>query len=210
MSHYPFKEVIHNEDELRAVIGRPGKVVLEKAIDVIDEYCQAYIAKSPFILIASSDAQGNADISPKGDPAGFVRVLNEKILLIPDRPGNRRADTLTNILQNPNIALFFLIPGRKETLRVNGTAQVVRDQDLLESFEVNGKIPLLMIAVTVKEAFFHCTKCVIRSNLWTDESVVSAQEQTFLAQAIIKHADLKETVETLQADLELDEVEGLY
>ena len=117
-------------------------------------------------MIASSSKDGKMDISPKGDPPGFVRVVDENTLAIPDRPGNGRADTFRNILENPRISVYFLVPGRGETLRVNGSAQLVRDPELLEGFAVKGKPAQLAIAVNVEEAFFHCAKCVVRSNLW--------------------------------------------
>src|SRR5690606_21129481 len=112
---------------------------------------------------------GSMDVSPKGDPAGFVQVMDSKTQLIPDRPGNRRGDTLSNILQNPNIGMLFLVPNRKDTLRINGTAQIIRDEDIRERFTIQGKIPMFVIAVTVQEVFFHCTKCIVRSGLWTNE-----------------------------------------
>ena len=144
----------------------PKQRTLDKAIPELDEYCRDHIARSPFLLIASSDFAGNMDVSPKGDPAGFVRVLDNRTLVIPDRPGNRRADTFTNVLQNPNVAMLFLVPGRRETLRVVGRAQIVRDQALRESMAANGKVPDLLLGVKISEVFFHCAKCIIRSNLW--------------------------------------------
>ena len=139
------------------------------------------------------------DISPKGDPAGFVRVLDDRTLLIPDRPGNRRADTFTNVLQNPNVALYFLVPGHRETLRVTGRARIVRDAGLRAEAALNGKTPDLLLAVSVNEVFFHCAKCVIRSNLWQgtpNEGLAS------MAEVIHKHAGLTGTVEELAADIE--------
>jgi PPOX class probable FMN-dependent enzyme len=118
------------------------------------------------MLIASADSNGNTDVSPKGDPIGFVKILDDKTLAIPDRLGNKRADTIENILTNPNVGLIFLIPGKTETLRVSGKAQVVRDKALLNSMAVKGKSPDFAIIVTVEEAFFHCSKCMIRSKLW--------------------------------------------
>ena len=128
------------------------------------------------------------DVSPKGDPAGFVQVMDSKTLLIPDRPGNRRGDTLSNILQNPNIGMLFLVPGRRDTLRINGTAQIVRDEDVRERFIMQGKTPIFVIAVTVKEAFFHCTKCVLRSGLWSSEHELDGLKS--FGEAIVKHAKL--------------------
>jgi PPOX class probable FMN-dependent enzyme len=203
-----FKQVIQNEAELRAILGYAGQAAQDKVIPAIDEICRAFIEKSPFVLLGSMDANGNMDVSPKGDPAGFVQVMDSQTLLIPDRPGNRRGDTLSNILQNPNIGLLFLVPGRSDTLRVNGTAQIVRDDEVRERFIMQGKVPIFVIAVTVKEAFFHCTKCVVRSGLWSSEQ--QPAELLSLGAAIVKHAKLDITVEAVDAMLVEDEQTGLY
>jgi uncharacterized protein len=203
-----FKQVIQNEAELREILGYAGQAAQNKVIPAIDEICRAFIEKSPFVLLGSMDAHGNMDVSPKGDPAGFVQVMDSETLLIPDRPGNRRGDTLTNILQNPNIGLLFLVPGRSDTLRVNGTAQIVRDAEVRERFIMQGKVPMFVIAVTVKEAFFHCTKCVVRSGLWSSEQ--QHDELVSLGAAIIKHAQLDISVEAIDAMLVEDEQTGLY
>ena len=203
-----FKQVIQNEAELREVLGYQGEAAQNKVIPEIDDICRAFIAKSPFVLLGSTDANGSMDVSPKGDPAGFVQVMDSQTLLIPDRPGNRRGDTLTNILQNPNIGLLCLVPGRSDTLRVNGTAQVVRDDDVRERFIMQGKAPIFVIAVTVKEAFFHCTKCVVRSGLWASEQ--ENDELVSLGAAIIKHAKLDISVAEADAMTAEDEITGLY
>jgi uncharacterized protein len=203
-----FKQVIQNEAELREILGYAGQAAQDKVITAIDEICRAFIEKSPFILLGSIDAHGNMDVSPKGDPAGFVQVMDSQTLLIPDRLGNRRGDTLTNILQNPNIGLLFLVPGRSDTLRVNGTAQIVRDPEVRERFIMQGKVPIFVIAVTVKEAFFHCTKCVVRSGLWSSEQ--QHAELVSLGAAIVKHAQLDVSVEEIDAMLVEDEQTGLY
>src|SRR5215216_2814448 len=166
MQDYQFTDVVTSEDDLRVILAWPRQRTLDKTINELDEYCREHIARSPFLLIASCDAAGNMDVSPKGDQAGFVRVLDDRTLVIPDRPGNRRADTFSNILQNPGVALLFLVPGRRETLRVVGKAQIVRDEALRESMAMNGKAPELLLGVKVSEVFFHCAKCIIRSDLW--------------------------------------------
>jgi hypothetical protein len=161
-----FKDVITTEEQLTGVLGMPSKLAVDKAQTSLDQYSKALIEHSPFMLIASSDANGDLDISPKGDPPGFVRILDDRTLAIPDRKGNRRADTFRNVLQRPNVALFFLAPGYRETLRVTGAAQIVRDTDLRENMAVKGSVPDLALVVSVAGAFFHCAKCVIRSNIW--------------------------------------------
>lgn len=166
---YPFQEVIDTEAALRELMGAASQGAIDKEIDYIDSHSANFIAHSPFLLIATSDDQGRLDVSPKGDPAGFVKVLNEKTLVIPDRPGNRRLDGFENILKNPHIGLIFLVPGRDETLRINGKVMLVRDQELLESMSWRGKVPAIATAVEVEELFFHCGKAFIRSKLWKPE-----------------------------------------
>jgi len=134
-----------------------------KVIDHIDDHCRAWIERSPFAVISTVDRDGHMDVSPKGDPPGFVRVLDEKTLAIPDRPGNLRADSFQNILDNPRIGLMFIIPRRGEVVRVSGSAQIVRDPPLLQSMAVDGRTPILATLVRVEEAFYHCAKAMIRS-----------------------------------------------
>ncbi len=203
-----FKQVIQTEAELREILGYAGGAAQNKGIPEIDDICRAFIAKSPFVLLGSTAANGSLDVSPKGDPAGFVQVMDSKTLLIPDRPGNRRGDTLSNILQNPNIGLLFLVPGRSDTLRVNGTAQIVRDEDVRERFIMQGKVPMFVIAVTVDEVFFHCTKCVVRSKLWSSEH--DHDGLVSLGEAIVKHAKLDISIEEADALLGDEEQTELY
>lgn len=198
-----FKQVIHTEAELREILGYAGRAAQNKVIHEIDDICRAFIEKSPFVLIGSTGANGSMDVSPKGDPAGFVQVMDNKTLLIPDRPGNQRGDTLSNLIQNPHIGMLFLVPGRRDTLRVNGTAQIVRDEDVRTRFAMQGKIPIFVIAVTVEEAFFHCTKCVVRSGLWTTDRQPDALVS--LGEAIVTHAKLDLSI--AEADRLLDEEE---
>lgn len=203
-----FKQVIRGEAELREILGYAGKAAQNKVIPEIDEICRAFIESSPFVLLGSTDANGHLDVSPKGDPAGFVQIMDSKTLLIPDRPGNRRGDTLSNILQNPSIGLLFLVPGRSDTLRVNGTAQVVRDDDVRERFIMQGKVPMFVIAVTVREVFFHCTKCVVRAGLWSSEHGPDALVS--LGEALVRHARLDLSADELNAQLVEDEKYELY
>ncbi|MBC8171025.1 MAG: pyridoxamine 5'-phosphate oxidase family protein [Anaerolineae bacterium] len=203
-----FKQVIQNEAELREILDYAGKAAQDKVIPEIDEICRAFIEKSSFVMLGSMDTSGSMDVSPKGDPAGFVQVMDSQTLLIPDRPGNQRGDTLSNILQNPGIGLLFLVPGRSDTLRVNGTAQIVRDDDVRERFIMQGKVPIFVIAVTVKEVFFHCTKCVVRSGLWSSEP--EHDDLVSLGAAIIKHARLDISVEEADAMVVEEEQTELY
>jgi PPOX class probable FMN-dependent enzyme len=161
-----FRDTVTTEAELRALIGQPHTLALAKDIGTLDTHCREFIARAPFLLLATSGDGGRCDVSPKGDAAGFVLVLDERRLLIPDRPGNKRLDGMRNLLQNPHVGLIFLIPGVEETLRVNGRGWIVRDPELLARCEVRGKVPSLGIGVEVEEAFIHCAKAFKRSGLW--------------------------------------------
>jgi PPOX class probable FMN-dependent enzyme len=205
-----FTDVISTEAELRAILGQPSFLSANKAVTTLDEHCRAFIATSPFIVIASSDAAGNVDVSPKGDPAGFVHVLDDKTLAIPDRPGNRRADTFRNILQNPKVGLFFFIPGKQETFRVSGTAMIVRDMWLREQMAVKGKTPDFAIVVTVEEAFLHCAKCIIRSGIWEQENWPDLEGLASLARIVIDHGKLADSEEKIQASINESYRDRLY
>jgi PPOX class probable FMN-dependent enzyme len=205
-----FTEIVTSEEQLREVLGFPLPRTVAKTITALDQHCRAFIAKSPFMLMASADANGNMDVSPKGDPPGFVQVLDDHTLAIPDRLGNRRADTFTNLLQNPNIGLLFLVPGKQETLRVNGTAKIVRDLWLRERMVMQGKIPDFALVVTVKEAFLHCAKCVIRSKVWDAQHWPDIETLPSLAHMLIDHAKLTDKVEDLQAVIDQNYKDKLY
>jgi PPOX class probable FMN-dependent enzyme len=168
--------VIGNESELRAVIGEPTELVLTKISDQLNAMTRQFVERSPFVCVATARPDGGLDVSPRGDPAGFVRIIDERRLLLPDRPGNRIADTLTNLLEDPRIALLFLIPGVGDTFRVNGRAQIVDDPDLLAPSAVDGKAPRLGILVSVEEAYTQCSKALIRSDLWNPERHIDRSE----------------------------------
>ena len=206
----PLSDLIATEAQLRAVLGHPSQRALDKQIDTLDEHCRAFIAASPFVLLATGDAAGNMDVSPKGDPAGFVHVLDDSTLAIPDRPGNRRADTLRNLIQNPHLGLLFMVPGQEQTLRVNGDAVIARDRWLREKMAVGGKVPELALVLTVKEVFFHCAKCVVRSHLWDSAEWPSHESVPTLAAALVDHAKLDISVAELAASLDRDTRERLY
>jgi uncharacterized protein len=205
-----FHDVISTETQLRRLIGMPTRRATDKAIDRIDAHARAFIALSPFVLVASSDAAGSLDISPKGDPAGFVQVLDPQTLAIPERPGNRRADTYRNVLREPAAALLFLIPGKAETLRVGGRATIVRDAWLRERMAVQGKAPELALVITVREVFFHCARCSIRSGIWDADSWPAADGLAPHALCLVDHARLGESVDEVQASLDRSYRENLY
>jgi len=160
---------IGDESELREIIGGPSALVAGKIADRLNELTRQFVERSPFVCVATARPDGGLDVSPRGDPAGFVRILDERTLLLPDRPGNRIADTLSNLVADPRIALLFLIPGVGDTFRVNGTAAIVDDPELLAASAVRGKAPRLGILVTIEEAYTQCSKAVIRSDLWNPE-----------------------------------------
>jgi len=158
------------------VIGSPSALVAGKIADRLNPLTRQFIERSPFVCVATASPEGGLDVSPRGDPAGFVRILDERTLLIPDRPGNRIADTLTNLLADPRIALLFLIPGVGDSFRVNGRAVVTDDSELLAASEVDEKPPRLGILVTVEEAYTQCSKALIRSDLWNPERHIDRSE----------------------------------
>lgn len=165
-THPLTSRVIGTEAALRALIGEPASLTCAKISDRLNAMTRLFIERSPFLCIATSDAAGNCDLSPRGDPAGFVRILDDRTLLIPERPGNRIADSLRNMLANPHIGLLFLVPGVGDTFRVNGRATVTDDPGLLAPCAVEGKVPLLGILVDIDEAYTQCSKAFLRSRLW--------------------------------------------
>jgi PPOX class probable FMN-dependent enzyme len=146
-----------------------GKIASLKDIGRIDAHMGRFIALSPICFVSTADAQGKQDVTPRGDPPGSFKVLDERTVCIPDRPGNNRLDTLKNLLENPRIALIFLLPGTNETVRVAGTARLSTDAELLASMAVQGKVPTCAIVVAVEQAYLHCAKALLRSRLWTGE-----------------------------------------
>jgi len=167
---YPFRDTVTSEAGLREIIGEPSELVLRKQLPALDAHCRAFIARSPFVLVGTANRRGMCDVSPRGDAPGFVLVLDDRTLLIPDRPGNRRIDSFRNVLENPHVGLLFVIPGFEETLRVNGRARLVRDADLLAQLAAKSKTPTIALGVEVREAFLHCAKAFKRSALWQSET----------------------------------------
>lgn len=158
--------VIRTEAQLRALIGEPAELTCAKISDRLNPTTRLFIERSPLVCLATSDAAGHCDLSPRGDPAGFVRILDDRTLLLPERPGNRLADTLRNILANPHIGLLFIVPGVTDTFRVNGRATITVDASLLAPCAVEGKLPRLGILVDIDEAYTQCSKAFLRSHFW--------------------------------------------
>jgi PPOX class probable FMN-dependent enzyme len=166
-----FDNVVTSIEELRGLVEAPtpGARTLLKERPRLDAHCRAFIACSPFVLMATADADGRCDVSPKGDAPGFVQILDDRRHAIPDRPGNKRLDGMQNLVTNPHVGLIFLVPGRDETLRVNGRAWITRDREILRGSVVQGKTPVLAIGVEVDQCFFHCPKALLRSRLWAHD-----------------------------------------
>jgi len=162
------RHILRDRVELEALYDQPRERSVRKQLDHLDDYCRAFIAASPLVVIGTQGAGSNtmADNSPRGDAPGFVQVADDHTLLLPDRRGNNRLDTLHNILSNPTVGLLFLVPGIHETFRVNGEAVVSRDPELIERFAVEGKTPRTVLIVKVKEAYIHCSRALLRADLW--------------------------------------------
>ena len=205
-----FRDPVRSEAELRGIMGAPMEVAANKVVTSLDEHCRRFIAASPLIVIATASASGELDLSPKGDPAGFVRVLDEVTLAIPDRSGNRRLDSFTNILANPKVGLIFIVPGTRETLRVSGTGIIVRDADLRATMAMNGTTPQLALVVHVERVLFHCSKCMIRSKLWEPDTWPERRSLPTLAEIMLAHAKPKETLAEMETLIETDARDGLY
>lgn len=165
-AHRLTDEVITTEAQLRALIGEPAALTCAKISDRLNAMTRLFVERSPFVCLATSDAAGRCDLSPRGDPAGFVRILDERTLLLPERPGNRLADSLRNILANPHLGLLFIVPGVTDTFRVNGRATITTDANLLVPCAVEGKVPALGVLVDIDEAYTQCSKAFLRSLLW--------------------------------------------
>jgi PPOX class probable FMN-dependent enzyme len=163
-------------DRLRQIIGSPSDLIVAKVSDRLNDLTRQLVERAPFVCVATCRPDGGLDISPRGDPAGFVQILDDRRLLIPERPGNRLADTLTNLLADPRIGLLFLIPGIGDTFRVNGRAAIVDDAELLAASAVEGRTPKLGVVVAIEEAFTHCPKALIRSDLWNPDRHVDRSE----------------------------------
>lgn len=205
-----FDEVIQSRDRLREIIGKPGPRVVQKVIDKIDPICARFIAAAPFVVIGTTGADALVDLSPKGDPAGFVKVLDQHTLAVPDRLGNRRIDTFENLLVNSNVGLIFMIPGFDITLRVSGTAKLVRDAELQADMAIAGRSPQIVMVVTVTQAFMHCAKAMARSSLWQPAAWPDSSGVPSLAEAMVAHGKLAETTSDMQTIINNDFKTRMY
>jgi len=194
---------VTTHEQLRAIVGEVSPLAKAKDIGRLDEHCRAFIARSPFALLGTAGAAGFCDVSPRGDLPGFARVLDDHTLVLPERPGNRRTDSLSNILENPQVGLLFLVPGIEETLRVNGRAGISANAELLAAMAVEGKTPRLAIVVEVREAYLHCAKAFRRSQLWDASRYARRDELPSLGCILRDQLHVENvTVEELDAQLE--------
>jgi uncharacterized protein len=183
--------------DLSTLYPAPSALAKAKQIDHLDKHCRRFIELSPFLCLGSTNAEGKTDVSPRGDPPGFVKVLDSKTLAIPDRPGNNRIDSIKNLVDQPSVGMIFFIPGIEETLRVNGRAELSTDPRLLATMTVEGKTPKLAIVVHVEETFLHCAKALKRSKLWDanrhqPRNVLPSLAQMIVDQTNAKNIDVKE------------------
>ena len=198
--------VVQDEAALRALFPATHAAAIAKSLDHIDRHAADFIARAPFLCIGTQSAEGRADVSPRGDPCGFVKVLDAMTLLIPDRPGNNRLDTQSNILANPTVGLLFMIPGFDDTLRVNGTAQISTDPELLALAAMNGRLSTTVIILSVTEVFLHCAKAFRRSSLWDPAARQDRRQMPSLMAIILDQTTgapkEAKALEALDADLE--------
>ena len=166
----PMRREISTVDELRALVGHPNEFVAKKVTDRLSPIQRDWLAHSPLGFVATTDAEGRVDVSPKGDPPGFVHIIDDTTIAIPERPGNKRVDGYLNVLERPHVGTLFLVPGRGDTLRINGSARILADADYFDAMTVQGKRPILALEIAVEEVFFHCAKAFLRSDTWNPES----------------------------------------
>lgn len=207
---YAAKDIVTDVDELYDGARQPYENQKRKIIDHLDPHCRNWIEHSTFLTMATVDRSGNMDVSPKGDPAGFVKVLDDKTLAIPDRPGNHRYDGFRNILETGRVGLVFLVPNRNEVVRVNGHAQVVRDIEIRQELSMKGRVPDYAVIVHVEEAFYHCGKAIIRSRLWHPEEAGPVDALPTYAQALMDMGQLTEDMSDLEDRLRHNDEKRLY
>lgn len=206
--------LVETEAELRSRFDTVHPLAVTKSRPALDRYSRQFITMSPFVVVSTANAEGKADMSPRGDPPGFVYIVDDHTVLIPDRPGNNRLDTMSNIVANPNIACLFFIPGFEDTLRLNGRARITEDAKLLANCVVNGKQPKVGILINVEEVFLHCAKALKRSKLWQNDYRQERSQMPSIARIILEQTNDTKTSEAerreIDAGVEADYKSGLY
>ena len=196
-----WRDVITSNDELFALFGEPSERAVKKEMAALDEHCRNFIARSPFLLMGTANVAGQCDVSPKGDVPGFVLVVDDHTIIIPDRPGNKRADGFKNILVNPHVGILFIVPGKEETLRVNGRATLVRDADLLDRMAVDGKRPLMATVIDIEECFLHCAKAFRRSLLWDSTTWPDKTDLPSMSRMLVDQIKMNTTLEEMETQI---------
>ncbi len=206
--------LVNDERDLRSLFSATHAIAVQKCQNHLDKHSMDFVARSPFVCIGTQSPNGLADVSPRGDPSGFVKVLDNKTLLIPDRPGNNRLDSLSNILANPTVGLLFIIPGFDETMRVNGKGKITRDPALLALLTVEGRTPTVAIVVTIQEVFIHCAKAFRRSKLWDPGHHQKRSEMPSLLKIILDQTtgapEDPEEMKKIDAGLEVEYQKTMY
>ena len=212
MNKHRFHSLVNSAEELTTLIGTPSELVHKKQLSELDKHMTNFIAESPFLLLGTVGRDGSCDVSPRGDSFGLAQVLDSRTLVIPERRGNRRADSLKNIIETRRVGLLFMIPGTGETLRVNGKACLIRDEKILAPLAADGKIPLLGIVVEVEECFLQCAKAIIRSKLWAAPPAEGRKTSVpCLAEILISQTNIEgQTVEELNRQIEDSYANNLY
>ncbi len=205
-----FHELVTSADELAGLIGEPSELVIKKELPELDSHMRTFIAESPFLLLGTVDREGRCDVSPRGDVPCVARIVDSKTLMIAERPGNRRADSLRNIIETGRVGLLFMIPGQGETLRVNGRACIFRDAEQLATMTVNGKQSVVGIGVEIEECYLQCAKALIRSKLWDDPAARKACTLPSFGEILIDQTKIDETVESLNEQIEESYAKRLY
>lgn len=204
------EEAVTERASLRREVGEPSERVLAKVTDRIDAMTARFIAASPFAVMATRRADGGVDLTPRGDPAGFVKVLEPRLLAMPERPGNRRMDALENLLEDPRLGVIFLIPGEGTTLRVSGEARIVRDAALGGTLAAQERAPELIVLLRVERVLAHCPKAFLRSGLWRPETWGDRADVPSMAELMVAHGELRESVEEMAEIIDRDARERLY
>ncbi len=194
--------LVADKATVREIVGEPIPIVRNKEMPKLDKYCRQFIEMSPFLCLGTAGADGHIDMSPRGDPPGFVRILDDHTLLMPDRQGNQRVDSMLNITENPRIGLIFFLPGVEETLRIRGSVSITRDPDLLAPLALNGKTPKLGLLVEIEQVFFQCAKALIRSKLWDPATRIERSEFPTFGQIARDQRRPDATVEDMEAQIQ--------
>jgi uncharacterized protein len=191
-------EVIETIDQLRDLYQAPMDLALKKQQSRLDKYSSQFLSLSAFCILSTSNAAGHMDCSPRGDYPGFIQALDETTVALPDRPGNNRLDSLSNIVENPEMGLLIIIPGFSECLRINGAAKVVTNADVLKRFKYKGKLPKSVIIISIREVYFHCAKAIVRAKLWQAESQIARSTMPGLGALLMAQIDPSKTKEEVQ------------